>query len=112
MRLLVTGSSGFIGYHLVKNLILLGHEVVGVDDHNGHYDPKLKITRKNLLCSDSFTFYQTSIHNLDSISHEFDMAINLAAQPGVRVQKNREHLYKKPISRVFKYFVITARKKT
>ena len=94
MRILVTGSSGFIGYHLVKNLILLGHEVVGVDNHNDHYDPELKITRNNLLCSDSFTFYQTSIHNLDNVPHEFDMAINLAAQPGVRVQKNREHLYK------------------
>ena len=111
MRILVTGSSGFIGYHLVKNLILLGHEVVGIDDHNDHYDPKLKITRKNLLCSDSFTFYQTSIHNLDNIHHEFDVAINLAAQPGVRVQKNREHLYKATNIEGFKIFCNYCKKK-
>jgi len=84
MRILVTGSSGFIGYHLVKNLISKGFEVIGIDDHNNHYDPQLKKRRKELLDSDSFTFYQTNIHNLDDISHEFDVAINLAAQAGVR----------------------------
>ena len=61
------------------------------------YDPKLKITRKNLLCSDSFTFYQTSIHNLDNIHHEFDVAINLAAQPGVEFKKIESTYTKQPI---------------
>ncbi len=111
MRILVTGSSGFIGYHLVKNLILLGHEVVGIDDHNDHYNPELKMSRKNLLCSDSFTFYQTSIKNLDNVPHEFDMAINLAAQAGVRVQKNREHLYKETNIDGFKIFCNYCKKK-
>ena len=94
MKILVTGSSGFIGYHLIKNLISIGYEVVGIDDHNDSYDPKLKKRRNELLRSDLFTFYQTSIHDLDDISNEFDVAINLAAQAGVRVHKDREHLYK------------------
>ncbi len=111
MRILVTGSSGFIGYHLVKNLISKGFEVIGIDDHNNHYDPQLKKRRKELLDSDSFTFYQTNIHNLDDISHEFDVAINLAAQAGVRVHKDRKHLYKDTNIDGFKFFCNFCKKK-
>ena len=39
MRVFVTGSSGFIGFHLVKKLLNDGHEVVGIDDHNDYYNP-------------------------------------------------------------------------
>ena len=93
MKILVTGSSGFIGYHLIKNLISIGYEVVGIDDHNDSYDPKLKKRRNELLRSDLFTFYQTSIHDLDDISNEFDVAINLAAQAGVRYSIENPEVY-------------------
>src|SRR5689334_19782896 len=45
MRLLVTGSAGFIGFHLTKRLLDEGDEVFGVDELNNYYDPKLKQDR-------------------------------------------------------------------
>ena len=44
-KVLVTGSAGFIGFHLSKALLSLGFEVVGVDNLNNYYDPQLKINR-------------------------------------------------------------------
>ncbi|RRN77094.1 NAD-dependent epimerase/dehydratase family protein, partial [Pseudoxanthomonas sp. SGD-10] len=45
MKVLVTGSAGFIGFHLVKQLIARGDEVVGIDNINDYYDVKLKYDR-------------------------------------------------------------------
>jgi UDP-glucuronate 4-epimerase len=94
MRIFVTGSSGFIGYHLVKNLLNDGHEVVGIDDHNDYYNPALKFKRLSLLNSDNFKFYETDINNFHITLENFDLAINLAAQAGVRVSREKEYLYK------------------
>ena len=94
MRVFVTGSSGFIGFHLVKKLLNDGHEVVGIDDHNDYYIPALKSKRLFLLNSDHFSFYKTDINNLNINESNFDLAINLAAQAGVRVSKEKQHLYK------------------
>ena len=94
MRVFVTGSSGFIGFHLVDKLLNHGHEVVGIDDHNNYYNPALKSKRLSLLSSPNFRFYETDINNLNINECNFDLAINLAAQAGVRVSKEKEHLYK------------------
>ena len=94
MRVFVTGSSGFIGFHLVKKLLNDGHEVVGIDDHNDYYSPALKSKRLSLISSKNFSFYQTDINNLNISECNFDLAINLAAQAGVRVPKEKQHLYK------------------
>ncbi len=93
MKILVTGSSGFIGYHLVKRLLNDGHQVVGIDNHNDYYDVSLKVLRKNKCLNKNFTFVLNDINKLNIINDKFDIAINLAAQAGVRVPKNKEYLY-------------------
>ena len=94
MRIFVTGTSGFIGFHLVKKLLNDGHSVVGIDDHNDYYNPALKFKRLSILNSNNFTFYETDIKSLNINESNFDLAINLAAQAGVRVPKEKQHLYK------------------
>ncbi|PTK42059.1 protein CapI, partial [Staphylococcus nepalensis] len=42
MKVLITGAAGFIGSHLAKRLISQGHEIIGVDNINDYYEPKLK----------------------------------------------------------------------
>ena len=104
MRIFVTGSSGFIGFHLVKKLLNDGHEVVGIDDHNDYYNPALKLKRLSLLNSKNFKFYETNINNIHISEKNFDLAINLAAQAGVRVPKEKEYLYKHTNIDGFKFF--------
>ena len=93
MKILVTGCSGFIGFHLVKKLLNAGHKVVGIDDNNDYYNPKLKLDRLALLSSNNFTFYKFDINHISIDKNSFDLAINFAAQAGVRVPKEKEHLY-------------------
>ena len=64
MKVLVTGSSGFIGFHLIKNLLNSGHEVVGIDNHNDYYNPALKFERLALLNSKNFSFHLMDINNM------------------------------------------------
>ena len=104
MKILVTGSSGFIGFHLVNILLNSGHKVVGIDDNNDYYNPKLKLERLALLNSKNFTFYQGDINNLAIPEKNFDLAINLAAQAGVRVPKEKEYLYEHSNIEGFKSF--------
>ena len=93
MKILVTGSSGFIGFHLIKRLLSAGHKVVGIDDNNDYYNPKLKYKRLALLDSKNFTSYECDINNISITEKNFDLALNLAAQAGVRVSKEKEFLY-------------------
>ena len=64
MKILVTGSSGFIGFHLIKNLLNSGHEVIGIDNHNDYYNPALKFERLALLDSENFLFHPLDINNI------------------------------------------------
>tara|TARA_Y100000992_G_C21206935_1_gene463389 strand:+ start:48 stop:1001 length:954 start_codon:yes stop_codon:yes gene_type:complete len=104
MKILVTGSSGFIGFHLVKRLLKNGHNVIGVDNHNDYYDVKLKKLRKATLESQNFNFYLQDINHLNIKDDDIDIAINLAAQPGIRIMKDREHLYQHSNINGFKAF--------
>lgn len=105
MKILVTGSAGFIGYHLTKSLLERGDEVVGLDNINDYYDVNLKYGRladTGIEKSDIFEgkliesrkFFNYRFIKLDLIDREsltklfenenFDAVCNLAAQAGVR----------------------------
>ncbi|WP_438444670.1 NAD-dependent epimerase [Gorillibacterium sp. sgz5001074] len=97
--ILVTGAAGFIGFHLSKRLIAEGHEVVGIDNINDYYDPKLKLSRLDILKQQSsFTFIQCSLEDRNEIErifkeYSFSTVINLAAQAGVRYSLTNPYAY-------------------
>ncbi len=105
MKVLVTGSAGFIGFHLVKHLIARGDKVVGIDNINDYYDVQLKYDRLaetgieqsaiaygeeiNSLISENYSFIKMDLTDTKSLNqlfrnHHFDVVCNLAAQAGVR----------------------------
>ncbi len=98
-RILITGSSGFIGMHISLNLLNSGYEVCGVDDMNDYYDPYLKEARlKILLDYKNFTFYNADISELKPIKKIFkdfkpQKVVNLAAQAGVRYSLKNPYAY-------------------
>ena len=62
MKILVTGSAGFIGSHLAIKLLNLGYQVVGLDNHNDYYDQNLKQDRINLFLSHkSYKHFQVDL---------------------------------------------------
>src|ERR1700679_4382113 len=89
-RILVTGAAGFIGAHLVQRLLAEGFEVVGVDNLNNYYDPRLKDARLRKLCmGPRFWFFPLDVDDrsrVDSLfrNGEFDAVVHLAAQAGIR----------------------------
>ena len=85
---LVTGSAGFIGFHLSKLLLEQNKKVVGIDNLNNYYDVKLKKDRIKILRKfKNFKFYKLNLENnlmLKILKHKILYTINLAAQAGVR----------------------------
>ncbi len=90
MKIIVTGSSGFIGYHLTQKLLELNHTVYGIDSINNYYDVKIKNNRtKELKKLKNFFFLKVDLKNKAKIEKYFkkikiNLIINLAAQAGVR----------------------------
>jgi UDP-glucuronate 4-epimerase len=90
MKVLITGTAGFIGSALALRLLERGDEVVGVDNVNDYYDVNLKFARlKRLKQFDRFTDVRASLEDQDAIAdtfrtHEPQRVVNLAAQAGVR----------------------------
>jgi UDP-glucuronate 4-epimerase len=114
MRYLVTGTAGFIGFHLAKKLLERGEEVVGLDIINDYYDINLKYARlehmgiskveieKNKLVQSStypgYRFVQMELSEKDPVmalfaEEKFDVVIHLAAQAGVRYSLSHPEVY-------------------
>ena len=99
MRYLVTGTAGFIGFHLAARLLDDGHPVVGVDGFTPYYDAGLKEARNALLESRSgFTCHRAALEDkaaLDKIwdACEVDVVVHLAAQAGVRYSLENPRIY-------------------
>ena len=98
-KILVTGSSGFIGMHLCKSLLEDGYQVVGIDNMNDYYDPALKEARlKELYLYDNFKFVKADVSDYPSVETAFkdfepEKVVNLAAQAGVRYSLKNPQAY-------------------
>ena len=92
--ILITGCSGFVGYHLCIFLLKTNIRIIGIDNLNSYYDPKLKISRlKNLKNYKNFKFINKDITEFNSVyrlikKYKFKIIVHLAAQPGVRYSFN------------------------
>ena len=88
MRILLTGSAGFIGFHTAKVLLARGDEVIGLDNFNPYYDPKLKEDRTKELTKDKkFTLIRSDILDRKTVARAMkgtDRVCHLAALAGVR----------------------------
>lgn len=90
MKVLVTGTAGFIGSTLAKRLLARGDEVIGVDNLNDYYDVQIKKDRlAHLLPQAGFTDVRANLEDKAAIDQVFkdhrpDRVVNLAAQAGVR----------------------------
>lgn len=99
MKVLVTGAAGFIGFHTSLRLLDRGDQVVGIDNLNDYYDPKLKEDRlSQLVGRDGFTFEKLDVADRDRIPEYFrrerpDRVVHLAAQAGVRYSLQNPHAY-------------------
>ena len=96
---LVTGTAGFIGFHLTERLLQEGRQVVGIDNMNDYYDPALKEARLQRLGNhEGFVNYRIGLEDRDAVMAVFDAAqpravVNLAAQAGVRYSLENPQTY-------------------
>jgi UDP-glucuronate 4-epimerase len=114
MKILITGTAGFIGFHTARKMIQAGYEVVGLDSINDYYDVRLKYGRlaecgidreaitygRKVKSSrfDHYSFVQAKLEDRDAIRKLFEQerfthVINLAAQAGVRYSLENPHAY-------------------
>ena len=97
--LLITGCAGFIGARTSQLALDAGHEVVGLDNLNDYYDPRVKRHRlEALTVQPGFRFLEMDIEDADALDRifavrHFDAVINLAARAGVRASIEAPHVY-------------------
>jgi len=99
MNVLVAGCAGLIGWKVSEKLLMEGYKVIGVDNLNDYYDPKLKEYRlEQLKKFDNFRFYKVDVENKEALrilfeKYYFDAVINQAARAGVRYSIQNPHVY-------------------
>jgi UDP-glucuronate 4-epimerase len=99
MRILVTGTAGFIGFHLARRLLVEGHEVVGIDALTDYYDVGLKRARRELLLAyPAFRDHEFRLENSEAVFAAAEAAapqaiVHLAAQAGVRYSLREPRAY-------------------
>ena len=99
MKILITGSSGFIGFHLAKLFLKKNYIVHGYDSMNSYYDVKLKKARLNILKKyNNFSFTKANLENETTLKKIFKkfkpkIVVHLAAQAGVRYSIDKPRVY-------------------
>lgn len=99
MKILVTGSAGFIGSAVTLRLIERGDSVIGLDNHNNYYEPALKEARiKRFIDHPNYTHIRADLADRTAINNVFDLhqpqrVVNLAAQAGVRYSLENPSAY-------------------
>ncbi len=99
MRYLVTGTAGFIGYHVAERLLARGDEVTGLDNVNDYYDVRLKEARMARLAGKrGYDFVRLDVSDNEGMARVFaklkpEVVIHLAAQAGVRYSLTNPHAY-------------------
>ena len=114
MKILVSGTAGFIGFYVAKILLEAGHEVIGLDNINNYYDVNLKYGRLkesgiipseivyNTYCQSNkypnYRFIRLNLEDKENLfkvfeQHKFDKVCHLAAQPGVRYSIENPYAY-------------------
>lgn len=99
MKILLTGAAGFIGHHVVARLLERGDEVIGVDNHNDYYDPRLKEARVARVAGHPGYHHELAdIADRETIErlflhHRPQRVVHLAAQAGVRYGSVNPHAY-------------------
>ena len=114
INIIITGTAGFIGFHLANRLIKEGYHVIGIDCINDYYDPQLKYNRlrevgiaeekireNELITStrhSNYQFIRSGLENREVLEkvfreHQIDTVVNLAAQAGVRYSLINPYAY-------------------
>lgn len=99
LKILVTGSAGFIGFHTAKKLLDRGDYVIGIDNFNNYYDPNLKEDRNKILKKyKNFKLYRIDFSDIKKLEKVFkkekiDKICHLGAQAGVRYSLKQPEAY-------------------
>ena len=96
--ILITGTAGFVGFHLANNLLNKGYRIIGYDGITDYYDVNLKKDRHEILKNKNFIVIENMLENYEALitackKYNPTMIVHLAAQAGVRYSINNPRSY-------------------